>query len=318
MPFCTNCGKAQSKLNGGTLCKLCFNSINKGSVRAKENLPEQTYNTYLNNNDIMEQTTNCTTSSQSPTPQELFEENFLNKSLTELNARDLVNMIHTISSKTVIPEIHNIKKDYHTIKAELNSTKKDLVKAQQDIVSLQTQTESLKEELVSVKDTSNNNLKYLVNHDRNVRSQNVIIFGIPEKTNIDSGEITANSDREKVSFVFQYIQVSENSIRSIFRLGKEGEKPRPIKVILTSRENAKDVLAKSTALSKYKEHTIYIKPDKSKSEQQEFTRLGKRKKELLDQNPTNEGQEPRVKLEKGVLKLDGIEVDRYMSVQSIF
>ena len=88
--------------------------------------------------------------------------------------------------------------------------------------------------------------------------------------------------------------------------------------MLTSRENAKDVLAKSTALSKYKEHTIYIKPDKSKSEQQEFTRLGKRKKELLDQNPTNEGQEPRVKLEKGVLKLDGIEVDRYKSVQSIF
>ena len=71
-------------------------------------------------------------------------------------------------------------------------------------------------------------------------------------------------------------------------------------------------------LKKYKKHNIYIKADKTKGEQKEFTRLGKRKSELLEQNPTVDGQDPRVKLEKGVLMLDGIEVDRYNPVQSIF
>ena len=65
-------------------------------------------------------------------------------------------MFHTISSKTVIPEIHNRTKGFHTIKTELNNTKKELVKAQQDIVSLKTETKSLAEELNTVKETTNN------------------------------------------------------------------------------------------------------------------------------------------------------------------
>ena len=183
MPFCiSNCGKPQSKLNGGTLCNACFNANNKGSVRFKDNTQMQTHdenNSNIINGDVTEQTSIDATSSQTPTPQELFEENFLNKSLTELNASDLVNMFHTISSKTVIPEIHNLTKGFHTIKTELNNTKKELVKAQQDIVNLKTETKSLAEEINTVKETTNNNLKYLVNHDRNVRRKNVILFGVP-------------------------------------------------------------------------------------------------------------------------------------------
>ena len=58
-------------------------------------------------------TTPHATYPQIPTPQELFEENFLNKSLTEINASDQVNMFHTISSKTVMPEIHNLGLSYN-------------------------------------------------------------------------------------------------------------------------------------------------------------------------------------------------------------
>ena len=64
MPYCTNCGKSQSKLNGGTLCKVCFNTSNKGIVRSKEstsNLPHSPSPTNNLNNpssmngDVMEQ-----------------------------------------------------------------------------------------------------------------------------------------------------------------------------------------------------------------------------------------------------------------------
>ena len=74
-----------------------------------------------------------------------------------------------------------------------------------------------------------------------------------------------------------------------FRLGKQGQdpqKPRLIKVILNPGDSANDVPLQSGKLKSYETHNIYIRPDKSKSEQKEFTRLGKRKKELLEQNPT--------------------------------
>ena len=60
---------------------------------------------------------------------------------------------------------------------------------------------------------------------------------------------------------------------------------------------------------------IYIKPDKTRGEQAEFRRIGKRKDELLRQYENNRD---RVKLKKGVIYLDDVEVDRYKSVQSLF
>ena len=111
------------------------------------------------------------------------------------------------------------------------------------------------------------------------------------------GGVSVTNDAEKVSFIFNHIGVDENVVEGHFRLGKQGQnpqKPRPIKVILNSEDNANDVLLQSRKLKCYETHNIYIKPDKSKSEQKEFTRLGKRKEELLEQNPTVGGQEPRV------------------------
>ena len=144
----------------------------------------------------------------------------------------------------------------------------------------------------------------------------------PENSDIvQHGGVSTTNDAEKVSFSFTHIGVNENVVERHFRLGKQGQdpqNPRPIKVILNSGDSANDVLLQSRKLKSYETHNIYMKPDKSKSEQKEFTRLGKRKKELLEQNPTVGGQEPRVKLEKGVLKLDNVEVDRYSPVQSLF
>ena len=63
---------------------------------------------------------------------------------------------------------------------------------------------------------------------------------------------------------------------------------------------------------------IFIKPDKSFKEREEFQRLLKNKGELVEAHPTEEGRNPRVVLQKGVLQVDGEEVDRYQSPQTIF
>ena len=63
---------------------------------------------------------------------------------------------------------------------------------------------------------------------------------------------------------------------------------------------------------------IYCKPDKSKGEQTEFQRLGKKKTELLLKYPTPEDGNPRVVLEKGSLKVDNVEVDKFTPARSLF
>ena len=60
---------------------------------------------------------------------------------------------------------------------------------------------------------------------------------------------------------------------------------------------------------------IYVKPDKTKGEQEAFKRLGKRKEELLLEYNNDK---KRVELIKGVLYLDKVEVDRYKSPQTLF
>ena len=63
---------------------------------------------------------------------------------------------------------------------------------------------------------------------------------------------------------------------------------------------------------------IYVKADKSKAEMEEYKRLGKKKDDLIKSYPSVDGNPPRVELKKGVLKIDGMEVDRYNSPQTLF
>ena len=110
----------------------------------------------------------------------------------------------------------------------------------------------------------------------------------------------------------------QNMTKNFFRLGKKGDKPRPIKVILDSPKSAKEALSKSSELSNLQNSSIYLKPDKTKGEIAEYQRLGKVKADVLKTYPTIQNEQPRVKLEKGILSLDGMEVDRYKSIQTLF
>ena len=59
-------------------------------------------------------------------------------------------------------------------------------------------------------------------------------------------------------------------------------------------------------------------PDKTKKENEEFKRVGDKKRQLLEQYPTEDEANPRVVLQKGVLTLDGVEVTRYQPIQTLF
>ena len=208
------------------------------------------------------------------------------------------------------------------VKSELTSVKKELVDAKHEIGTLKKENVKINESLEDTNAMSENNLKYLTNLDRNSRRFNVIIFGVPEDNNLEFAtengvNVSAKNDVDKVSAVIEYLESDKEKIVNMHRLGKKGEKSRPIKVSFLSVASARLALDNSAKLDALK-IKVYVKADKTKAEMEEFKRLGKRKYDLQQQYPTDKGEISRVTLSKGVLSLDGNEVDRYKPIQSIF
>ena len=69
--------------------------------------------------------------------------------------------------------------------------------------------------------TSDDNLKYLINLDRNKRRHNTVCFGIPEDETLDIGGQSYNSDFEKVDGLLAFIGVNTTNITDMFSLGKK-------------------------------------------------------------------------------------------------
>ena len=123
--------------------------------------------------------------------------------------------------------------------------------------------------------------------------------------------------------MFKYLNFEGELIDS-FRLGALNDegRPRPLKMSFTHRDLAASILVKSLKLKDLKNDdnnlNIYIKSDCTKSEQDEFKRLGTKKNDLLELYPTIDTNNPRVTLKKGSLKVDGAEVDKYEPIQTLF
>ena len=88
---------------------------------------------------------------------------------------------------------------------------------------------------------------------------------------------------------------------------------------------AKNILANSLKLKDLfnsEDGNIYIKPDKTKSERErerdDFTRLVKRKNELLTRHPTADEKAQRVVVKNGSLLVDGSLIDSYRTPQTLF
>ena len=219
--------------------------------------------------------------------------------------------------------INNVKKELEESKKTVEKLEKELkeVKKSADkIPSIEDKVKKLEETSGKQKAVGENNLKYLINLDRNDRRQNVVIFGVPESgTDFEANGAISSTDQEKVNALFDFMGTEIENF-SFFRLGKQGndEKIRPIKIKCSSSATATMILREAKKLKDLENHTIYIKPDKTKSEVVEYRRLGQRKIDLEKDYPVADGDEARVVLEKGVLKVDGVKVDEFKSVQTLF
>ena len=147
-----------------------------------------------------------------------------------------------------------------------------------------------------------------------------MVLGLSENEDLTIGGDTVHEDKQKIDKLLNFIGVDIEQIEivSFSRLGSsEYEGIRPIKMMLKNSDMVSLIISKAPQLKNLNKK-IFFKPDKSLKEREEFQRLLKKKGELMIAHPTDDGQEPRVVLQKGVLKVDGVEVARYQSPQTIF
>lgn len=306
MPVCNQCEDTFTRVGNNGVCKNCRDSIENDNGNL---IPGITNEEFDNLPDL--------------------PNNWLDEPIHNLKGGHILKIL-LLGNNAFTARIDEIEKASKKIGKELEATKKSLALATKDITELKTKVASLTNTLVEtkkerdeLKTTGVNNLKYLINLDRNVRRSNVILLGVPEDHNLVIGENEAEEEKEKIDVLLDHIKVKNKvEILSHFRLGKKherlGEDPkRPIKIVLKNSEMA-TLITSNARLLKPLGKKIFFKPDKSAKEREEFQRLLKKKNEKMISHPTEEGAPCRVLLKQGVLTVDGIEVDRYKTPQTIF
>ena len=121
--------------------------------------------------------------------------------------------------------------------------------------------------------------------DREKRRNNVIIFGLPE---CNEGTVSKRKkyDETLVKEVFEAIGCDDIDTETIFRLGRNIGKMRPVKVTLRNRISKAEIMRKARDLrtsDKYKK--VFISNDKTKMQQTEWSDL---RRELLHRRETDE------------------------------
>jgi len=233
---------------------------------------------------------------------------------------EVASSIKDVLGKEVEKLIKPLKEKLDKTAKSLTATKAQLTKTNNAVDEINSTVNDLKHENDILKETTSNLLKYIVNEDRNSRRKNVLIFGLTEN-DVTINNIPCSDDLQKTKTLLEYIGVDhKQQICEVFRLGaknQNSDRTRPLKVCFTNSSITGKVLTKCKVLKNLDKLKIYIKPDKSLKERQEFDRLNTKKNKLLLQYPA-EGNNPRVTLSRGSLKVDGVEVDNYKSPQSIF
>lgn len=137
-------------------------------------------------------------------------------------------------------------------------------------------------------------------HEREKRSRNVIMFGVGESSSEDPNE-RQQHDKKEITAILSKV-ASDISIERapVIRLGKpNSNKPRPIKIILKSRESALEILRSQKKLMNSK---IRIKSDLTPMQREYLRSLG----EQLEERRKKGERDITIKYVRGVPKIINI------------
>lgn len=185
------------------------------------------------------------------------------------------------------------KKVAKVLNNKVKALNKDIMDIKKSVKSLQTEQEDLKKEVTVCKenytklDTKICNTSKVVKNDvfselreRDEKKCNVLIYGVPEPVDLESGKEKKAHDIEWAVDIAHAVnvRVADNDIKFIKRLGdvNTSEAARPILLGFKDAEKKKELIMNSRGLKdNYDYEEIYIAPDLTKQQRDEELELGK-------------------------------------------
>ena len=118
-----------------------------------------------------------------------------------------------------------------------------------------------------------------------MREKNVIAFGVPEIADNVPSDKRRSLERERVKEVFDHVDADANDIITCLRIGKHGDKPRPLKIKIKCQNSKEKVLINARQLTTFTRENwndrIFIKPDMTRR-QKEYAKM--LRQQLLSRN----------------------------------
>lgn len=146
--------------------------------------------------------------------------------------------------------------------------------------------------------------------DRKEREKNLVVLGLPDENESLQG---ATEDAKKIEKVWKKIEADPDQIESCRRLGvRRGNRPRPMLIIMKTRNAKENVLGKARALKSAGDNfdKVYIKKDLHPSVRAEWKRL-RDAEEKEKQRPENAGCEIRLDTREKKLYRDNVVIDTW-------
>ena len=92
--------------------------------------------------------------------------------------KEIVVSIHTIVSDEITSLVKPLKEDIIKLKKDLTDTKCSLKSSEDKVNTLTAEVKALQEKANKTQTVSDNNLRYLINGDRDNRKYNILVMGV--------------------------------------------------------------------------------------------------------------------------------------------
>ena len=190
--------------------------------------------------------------------------------------------------------------------------------AEKKIAVTETKIKNLEEKNDKLKKVVIKQQSQIANQEKSVRLRNVVIGGLDETEPFILKEEAASSDSEKVKLILDALNLNNIEVVRCRRTGNQDQgpqkRPRFLIVEFSTQLDRNAVKAAGAQLNGIPElRGIRIKADLTKDERMEYKRIYDLRDQLARDNP---GKTAIV--DKGAVKLDGQEIDRYKTPNSGF
>ena len=292
MPACQVCGKSQSKLNRGVLCRECHESRNdENSNDPLFGLTDQELN------DLPE-----------------LPDDWITKPFQHLTGGHLLK-ITMMANSAINTKIDKLNKRMDTLETSWQTNITAIDKNKDTIAENERRLAEIDGTLTNVKKTLLNQQNFMEQVQRTHLARNVMITGVPNDNLAINDSVLTNTDEKVLAILNQLddgINDSDYELKTFEP--PEGRTTHSVKVIFNCMDTKKKIITEARRLKDINAlNMIYIKNDETKLARSENYRLRVKARALRAQFPN-----AAVKIEKGVLKQDGVVVDKFDLNNQIF